>query len=86
MTTFKAQMQINKVTMGKRDNPTPVIKELERIKHKYEAVLLAGVNKTMLIAHLIKIAPESYSQIIAKNTLEAQRLGNQTTLASLRLI
>ena len=38
----------------------------------------------MLIAYLIKIAPESYSQTIAKNTSEVQRLGNQTTLASLK--
>ena len=61
MTTFKAQTQIDKVTIGKRDSPMPVVEELERIKHKYKAVLFAGVNKTMLIAHLIKIVPESYS-------------------------
>ena len=51
---------------------------------KYAGVPFAGVNNTMLVAHLIKIAPEAYSQTIAKNASEAQALGNQTTLESLK--
>ena len=84
MTTFKAQTQINAMTMGKKDNPVIVIKELERILHKYASVPFARVNETMLVAHLIKIAPESYSQTIAKNAPEAQQQGHQTTLSSLK--
>ena len=38
----------------------------------------------MLVAHLIKIAPEAYSQTIAKNATDAQAMGHQTTLASLK--
>ena len=86
MTTFKAQTQIDQVTMGKRDNPTNVIEKLEEIMHWYAAVPFAGVNETMLVAHLIKIAPEAYSPTIAKNAAEAQTHGCQTTLASLKQI
>ena len=84
MTMFKAKTQINQITMGKQDNPTVVINKLERIMHWYAGVPFAGVNKTMLVAHLIKIAPEIYSQTIAKNAADAQALGCQTTLASLK--
>ena len=45
MTTFKAQIQINQVTMGKQDNLTVVIKKLEEIMHQYAGVPFAGVNK-----------------------------------------
>ena len=84
MATFKAQTQIDQIIIGKQENPALVIEKLEDIMHKYARVPFAGVNKTMLVAHLIKIAPEAYRQTIAKNILEAQALGNQITLATLK--
>ena len=54
-------------------------------KHwQYKTIPFTGVTKTMLVAYLIKIAPESYSQTIAKTTQKVQRLGNYPTLASLK--
>ena len=52
--------------------------------HWYVGVSFAGMNKTMLVAHLIKIAPKAYSQTIAKNAADAQGQGCQITLASLK--
>ena len=59
MATFKTQILIDAVTMRKKKDPAMVIKKLANIIHKYEGVLFVGINETMLILHLIKIAPKA---------------------------